>query len=264
MDNTGNKNGKDAIDSSKWITIESAQNLVKSGEWVFFGKLHEDIRKLVKERLEKVYENTPESAQIDYAARMIVSVIEETAEDEKNYAIPNIHDPLDPKMMARLGYGRVLKVMPTLNKLKLEVIGFIGIVLAVSDWNKLAIIATACSAAPPFVNSVKALLSAWERLEDNEEIIVFETVSLLQNSLVISNFDAYDDGDMDNAFEYLTPTLDEIGDFILDNYPERQLIPEPWLKEANSEFKKQLLKVLNNLSERGILRERNLQWSIVF
>lgn len=251
------------IDSSEWITAESASDLVKSGEWVFHGTLHDDIRKLVNERLEKVFESIPKPTKVDYAARKIVSVIVETAEDEKSYAVPN-RDTLDPKMMARLGYGSVLKVMPTLNKLKWEVIGFVGIVLAVSDWNKFSIIAAACSAAPPFVNSVKSLLSAWERLEDSEEVIVFESIALLQNTLTIRNFDAYYKGDIDNAFEYLTPTLDEIEDFILHNYPERQIIPEHWTKATDSEFKNQLLKVLETLTKREILRERNHQWSIVF
>jgi hypothetical protein len=262
MDNE--KKGSYVVDSSDWITIESAKQLVKSGEWIFFGnKLHEDIGKLVKQRLEDLCGNVP-GARIDYAARMLVSAIEEIAEDEKKYAIPNAYDPLDPKMSAKLGFGRILKITPTLRKLQLEIFGLLGTVLAVSEWNKLTVLATACSVALPVANAVKALSSAWETLSDNEEIVVFETVALLQNSLIIGDHVSFEAEEYKDAFKYLTPELDDITDFIRSDYPERNIIPKDWLLKSNPDYKNEVLKVLNKLSDREILRERSGQWSIVF
>ncbi|QVW21847.1 hypothetical protein KJF94_18345 [Pseudomonas hormoni] len=264
MDKETKNKGENIVDPSQNITYESAKLLVKSGEWVFQTRLFEDIRELVKKRVEINYGTIPDLKRVDYASRMLVSVIEKIAEDEKIYDMPNVHNPLDPKLTMRVGFGRILKITPTLKDINCQILGLVGTVLAVSDWNKMAVIATAFSVTPPLVSAVKTLLSAWEHLEDNKEIVVFETVALLQNSFIVGDFDAFEKGDIENAIEDLTPTLDEVADFIRYKYPERKLIPKAWMLKNNVESKAQILGVLKSLTDREILRERNDQWSIVF
>lgn len=93
----------------------------------------------------------------------------------------------------------------------------------------------------------KKLVACYERLEDEDEKAVFETIYRLQNQQCVADYDALRSRKFDDAYASMSPRIEDI---VSEVAPKRS--------------KKHIADVLTRLAKRGILEVRDGRWSVKF
>jgi hypothetical protein len=253
----------------KLLSTRRAREFVSSGEWIdesdfihflddlinqgYKVNLSDDtlLKKLESERIEP-------SIPIHEIVNLLYRQIESMVESQEYLQPPESPDGVHV-LHGRIGYGRILKINPTLNKIAWAGLGIFATALSIARLDRLFII----SVAQNFRDIFQALKSSWENLDDPKEKLVFELIFMLQSKLSVVNYDALAKKDYNNAYGYLAPSFEEILKAIT-SYEHPEQLPPLWKELSHEQLKDDLLKVLQELKRREILKEKNMQWSIVF
>lgn len=253
----------------KLLSTRRAKELVSSGDWVyesdFIRFLDDLIDKGYKVNLsdgfllkklenEKIEPSIPPHEIFNLLYRQIEGMVESQEYLQPPESPDGVH-----VLHGRIGYGRILKINPTLNKIAWEGLGIIAAALSIARLDVLFFI----SVAKNFKDIFQAVVSSWEIIDDAKERFVFELVFMLQSKLSVVNYDALAKKDYGNAYGYLAPSLEEIANSIT-TYEHPEQLPPLWRELSHEQLKDNLLKVLQELKRREILKEKNMQWSIVF
>jgi hypothetical protein len=277
------------------ISFKEGEKLVNSGEWIFRSDLFNYIEDQVEPFLRAIladkkvmakalveYE-VPHEVDLEWngdpnaptkkstylpgyisAIHAVREVVEETAESKEVEAPRRAYNYNPLLQEFRMWDGKILKIGPTLNKTKWVGFSIIGAILSVASWNALAFIATGFTILSTDKDIIPALRSSWEHLSDPKEYTVFEAIAILQARYsVVVNFDAEKQKDYDRAYAKLAPRFKDIQDALVSHVVPGEL-QEDWQGKPMKEWEDDLLKTMNALKDRSILKERNGRWSIVF
>jgi len=92
---------------------------------------------------------------------------------------------------------------------------------------------------------IKSIVLAYERIEDPDEKMVFETIYILERRPIIVDYRAYEKEDFLNAYGHAWPNIDDLNN------------------ELNGKLtEKELKKALVSLKARGIISNKQNRWQI--
>lgn len=151
---------------------------------------------------------------------------------------PNPHH-----MALRIDAFAIYKIGKTLPTALRDALAIVLAFIATSPYPFLLVAWGAMS----FIELVRLFRSGYEKLEDENERLVFEAVHTLSAETAVTNYDALEDGNFHSAIEVVAPTKDRIIEVL-----------QPKLSREDIE------KTLQALKQRDVFAETAGRWRIVF
>lgn len=198
------------------ISLDRARELLATGQWVTEAQLEAEIAASVGRVIDRVVRHQRQTpgeyrsvtrclidtgVSLDDAVRHVPQVLVKEYVD-----LPDDLGDLGPAEF-RSGPGVVWKVGATA---KDTIASLVTLGVAITSFPHSPIASATEGFAATF-ELVRKLFKLREKIEDPDELLVFETLYRMSNRFDVANYVAYEQEDWDRAFDYLPPpTLDEI------------------------------------------------------